>query len=67
MDDIIQAILDVAKDDENIEENSKYYIRAITNLLIIEWSNDSLNRHYSSYENAYGRASVLFYNAMRDD
>ena len=67
MNDIIQAILDVAKDDENIEKNSKYYIRSIANLLLIEWSNDSLNRHYSCYENAFSRSSVIFYNAMRDD
>ena len=53
MDEIILEILARAKKDDNIERNSKYYIRALANIVLLDWDEKQLNRNYSSYDNAY--------------
>lgn len=67
MNEIILELLSKVKKDKNIERNSKYYIRALANIVLLDWDEKQLNRNYSSYENAYSRASVLVYRAIRDE
>ena len=46
--------------------SKNWYVRSLANILLIYWSEEQLNRTYSSYDFACARASMLFYNAIAE-